>query len=271
MAKHRIALGISYQGQAYSGWQAQSDRATVQTTVEAALEQFITVATPITCAGRTDAGVHAINQVVHLDTDATRSQNSWVRGVNSFLPPDIRIKWAKEVSADFHARFDAEERTYLYVLRSAPVHSALLQGLVGWFHLPLSLERMQAAAEHFLGEHDFSSFRSSECQAHSPIRTINSFQIEQQGNLFVFTIKGNGFLHHMIRNLVGTLVYVGKGKFEPGFMPELLARRARQYGAPTFMADGLYLAHIRYAEHTGINDIMPEFNTQKSLDFLLDA
>ncbi|MDO5667241.1 MAG: tRNA pseudouridine(38-40) synthase TruA [Alcaligenaceae bacterium] len=271
MAKHRIALGISYQGQQYSGWQIQSNRATVQGAVEAALGEFITTPTQVVCAGRTDTGVHAINQVAHLDTDATRSDNSWVRGVNAFLPPDIRIKWAKEVAPDFHARFDAEARTYVYILRCHPVQSAVLSGLVGWYHLPLDLVQMQEAAQHLLGEHDFSSFRSSECQAHSPIRTIHHLDIQQQGNLFVFSVKGDGFLHHMVRNIVGSLVYVGKGKYQAEYMRELLAHRQRKFAAPTFMADGLYLAHIHYPKNSGINDLIPELNVADSLSYLLDA
>ncbi|CAM5209158.1 tRNA pseudouridine(38-40) synthase TruA [Oligella ureolytica] len=271
MAKHRIALGISYQGQNYFGWQVQTDRPTVQAQVEKALSQFITVPTQVVCAGRTDTGVHAVNQIVHLDTDATRSDNSWVRGVNSFLPPDIRIKWAKEVAADFHARFDAEERTYLYVLRNHPVHSAILQGLVGWFHLPLDLQKMQEAANYLVGTHDFTSFRSSECQAHSPIRTIHHLTVQKQGNLFVFSIKGNAFLHHMVRNIVGCLVYVGKGKYKPEYMAELLELRDRKYAAPTFMADGLYLSHIHYPTKTGINELIPEVDVADSLSVILNA
>ena len=271
MAKHRIALGISYQGQLYSGWQVQKVQPTVQAEVEVALSKFITVPTQVVCAGRTDTGVHAINQVVHLDTDATRSDSSWVRGVNSFLPPDIRIKWAKEVDADFHARFDAELRSYLYVLRCHPVHSAILKGLVGWFHLPLDLQKMQEAANHLIGEHDFSSFRSSECQAHSPIRTIHHLQIKKQGNLFIFSVKGNAFLHHMVRNIIGSLVYVGKGKYQPDYMVELLELRDRKYAAPTFMADGLYLAHIDYPKKSGINELIPELDMADSLSYLLDA
>lgn len=271
MAKHRIALGISYQGQNYFGWQVQADRPTVQAEVEKALSQFITVPTQVVCAGRTDTGVHAINQIVHLDTDATRSDNSWVRGVNSFLPADIRIKWAKEVDPEFHARFDAEERTYLYVLRNHSVHSAILQGLVGWFHSPLDLEQMQEAANYLVGTHDFTSFRSSECQAHSPIRTIQHLHIQQQGNLLVFSIKGNAFLHHMVRNIIGCLVYVGKGKYQPNYMAKLLELRDRKYAAPTFMADGLYLSHIRYPKKSGINDLIPELDMTDSLSYLLNA
>ena len=271
MAKHRIALGISYQGQAYSGWQVQSNQSTIQEAVETALTKFITEPTQVVSAGRTDTGVHAINQVVHLDTDATRSDNSWVRGVNSFLPPDIRIKWAKEVAPDFHARFDAQARTYVYILRNHAVQSAVLKGLVGWYHMPLNLEKMQEAAQLLLGEHDFSSFRSSECQAHSPVRTIHHLHIQKQGNLFIFSVKGDGFLHHMVRNIVGSLVYVGKGKHEPTYMTELLAHRQRKYAAPTFMADGLYLAHIDYPKKSGINELMPEVDVADSLSYLLNA
>lgn len=271
MAKHRVVLGISYQGQNYYGWQVQVDRATVQAEVEAAVSQFITTPTQVVCAGRTDTGVHAINQVVHLDTDATRSENSWVRGVNSFLPPDVRIKWAKHVAPDFHARFDAEERTYLYVLRNHPVHSAILKGLVGWFHLPLDLEHMREAAQYLVGQHDFTSFRSSECQAHSPIRTIHHLHIRKQGNLFIFSIKGNAFLHHMVRNIIGSLVYVGKGKYRAEYMSELLALRDRKYAAPTFMADGLYLSHIHYPEKSGINELIPELDMDDGLSYVLDA
>lgn len=246
----RIVLGVQYDGAPWRGWQTQPDGCTVQDRLEAALKSFSLQKIDTVCAGRTDTGVHALEQVVHIDTTLTRDMNSWVRGVNAFLPPSIVVRWAKELPIDtemgFHARFSASARQYQYVLYNHPVRSPLLAARAGWVFRPLTLERMQEAADHLLGEHDFSAFRSSQCQAHSPVRTMHAIQIEQRGELFLFTVKANAFLHHMVRNIMGSLIMVGMGNQSPAWMKTVLEGRDRTFAAPTFMPDGLYLAKIDY-------------------------
>ncbi|CAM5791051.1 tRNA pseudouridine(38-40) synthase TruA [Castellaniella caeni] len=243
----RIALGLSYDGAPWHGWQTQPGGGTLQDVLEAALRRFLaSPGVPTICAGRTDTGVHALQQVVHIDTDAVRRDESWVRGLNALLPASLAVQWARPVAADFHARFDARARTYFYVLRSAPVRSPILTGKVGWVHDSLDDEAMRAAARHLLGEHDFSAFRSSECQAASPVRTLQALDITRAGDFLVFELRANAFLHHMVRNLMGMLLMVGRGRRPPDWAAELLARRDRRLSAPTFMSDGLYLAHVAY-------------------------
>jgi len=197
-------------------------------------------------AGRTDTGVHALGQVVHFDTDVSRPDSAWVRGVNSFLPSAVAIQWATPVADDFHARFGAVERAYRYVLLNQTVRPGLMQGKVGWYHLPLDVEAMRVAANMLLGEHDFSAFRAAECQAKSPVKHMRAIEIVQQGNFIVFDLRANAFLHHMVRNIVGSLIYVGNGKNDPGWMQSLLKCADRTKGAPTFSPAGLYLAKISY-------------------------
>lgn len=246
----RIVLGIQYDGAPWHGWQTQADGNAVQDRLEAALKKFARSDIATTCAGRTDAGVHALEQVVHFDTEIDRAAFSWVRGVNAFLPPSIAVRWACEVKhgslGDFHARFSATARTYHYVLYNHPVRSPLLLGKAGWVFRPLALEPMQTAARHLCGVHDFSAFRSAECQAKSPVRTMHDIHIERRGDLIVFTLRANAFLHHMVRNIVGSLVFTGNGMQPPEWMNELLEGRNRRHAAPTFMPDGLYLAKIDY-------------------------
>lgn len=242
----RIALGLAYDGSAWLGWQTQPGGRTVQDQLESALASFLAQPTPTICAGRTDTGVHALEQVVHLDTEVERRPESWVRGLNALLPPSIRVSWAQAVSDDFHARFSAVSRTYVYLLRSARVATPILHGKVGWTHRPLDLERMRAAAAFLVGEHDFSAFRSSECQAASPVRRLMQLEVMQAGDFFRFTFKANAFLHHMVRNLMGALVDVGKGGHEPEWMAELLAHRDRRLAPPTFSPAGLYLVRADY-------------------------
>jgi len=242
----RVALGIAYDGAPWQGWQTQPHGRTVQDTLETALLRFVGQPVSTTCAGRTDTGVHALCQVVHLDAPVHRSLQSWVRGVNAWLPDSISVQWARYVDDDFHARFSAMSRTYVYVLRHHPVRSPLAHARVGWVFQPLSLDRMQAAADLAVGEHDFSSFRSSECQSRSPVRVVHGIDVQQQGDYFLFHFHANAYLHHMIRNLMGVLIAVGQGRREPGWMAELLARRDRRLSAPTFSPDGLYLAQVSY-------------------------
>lgn len=248
----RIALGIQYDGSAWRGWQTQPDGHTVQDRLEAAIREFTQTQIRTMCAGRTDAGVHALEQVVHLDTDVERPAFSWVRGLNSYLPPSIAVRWAQEVPADFHARNSAMARVYRYVLYNHPVRSPLLRGRAGWVFRPLSLEAMRAAAKSLLGEHDFSSFRAAECQSITPIKTVHDIGIEQDGDVFVFTFRANAFLHHMVRNMVGSLVVVGKGDQPPAWLEQVLQWRDRSRAAPTFMPDGLYLAKVIYDEKWGL-------------------
>jgi tRNA pseudouridine38-40 synthase len=247
----RIVLGVQYDGSPWRGWQTQPGGGTVQDTLEAALEKFALTAIATTCAGRTDAGVHALEQVVHFDTNLERDLFSWVRGVNAFLPPSIAVRWSADtgepLAADhFHARFSATSRTYQYVLYNHPVRSPLLAGRAGWVFRPLEVAPMQEAARHLIGVHDFSAFRAAECQAKSPVKNMEDIRIERRGDLIVFTLKASAFLHHMVRNIVGSLIVVGNGNQPPAWLAELLAQRDRSRAAPTFMPDGLYLANIAY-------------------------
>ncbi|MGN6388396.1 MAG: tRNA pseudouridine(38-40) synthase TruA [Burkholderiaceae bacterium] len=246
----RIAIGVEYNGACWQGWQTQPHRLTVQDALEAALQEFTQTRIPTVCAGRTDRGVHALEQVVHFDTPLERPLSSWVRGVNSFLPSSIAVHWACEVgeaSADgFHARFSAIARTYRYLVYNNPVRSPLLAGRVGWVFRPLEAETMRDAAAHLIGTHDFSAFRAAECQSTSPVRSMEAIGIERRGDILVFTLRANAFLHHMVRNIVGSLVLVGQGSRPPAWIGEILARRDRSLAAPTFFPDGLYLAKVDY-------------------------
>lgn len=200
----------------------------------------------LTAAGRTDRGVHARCQVAHFDTQARRPPSAWVRGANSLLPDAIAILWSKEVSTQFHARYSALSRTYCYELLNRSVRPALEASRVGWFHLPLDVEAMAQAAALLVGEHDFSAFRSAECQARSPVRTLKRIIVERRGERLCFVLQANAFLHHMVRNIVGSLVYVGKGKYPPQWILEVLRSRNRALAAPTFGPEGLYLERIEY-------------------------
>jgi tRNA pseudouridine38-40 synthase len=242
----RVALGIEYDGAAFCGWQTQSSRCGVQDHLEAALAHIADEPIETICAGRTDAGVHALEQIVHFETSARRPVSAWVRGVNASLPAGLAVIWAQEVSEDFHARYSARSRSYRYVLLNHPVRPAAGHGRVGWFHLPLDIEDMRGAARLLVGEHDFSAFRSSECQARSPVRHVRAIDIERRGVYVVFDFCANAFLHHMVRNLMGTLIYVGKGRHRPEWAAEVLASRERAHAAPTFEAAGLYLARVEY-------------------------
>ena len=246
----RIALGIQYDGAPWHGWQTQPVGGTVQDTLEAAMKRFALTDIATTCAGRTDAGVHALEQVVHFDTVLEREMFSWVRGVNAFLPPSIAVRWACEVPGDalegFHARFSATARTYHYVIYNHPVRSPLLAGKAGWVFRPLQIERMRDAARYLIGTHDFSSFRAAECQAKSPVKTMQEIRIERRDDIIIVTLTANAFLHHMVRNIVGSLIVVGNGNQPPQWINDILESRDRSRAAPTFMPDGLYLARIAY-------------------------
>jgi len=254
----RIALGLQYDGSAYSGWQSQPSGNTIQDDLEKAITTFIgeegARALPVNTvtAGRTDAGVHALGQVVHFDTLVERDPYSWVRGINSYLPKKITINWAKPVSEEFSARFSAVERTYIYALHAGPCRAPLVSSRAGYWMLPhqkwFDVEAIQTSAQYLIGEHDFTSFRSAECQNKTPVKTIYSIDIISQEPWLYFRIRGNAFLHHMVRNLVGCFLQIGLGKQSPDWMDKLLVARDRRLAAPTFMADGLYLAKITYPE-----------------------
>lgn len=256
----RIVFGLQYDGAPWLGYQTQPHRQTVQDQLEAALQRFGCREFHTTCAGRTDAGVHALEQVLHFDTDLVREPFSWVRGTNAYLPPSIAVRWACEVphavppdgqhdDGQFHSRFSARLRTYHYVLYNHPIHSPILRGKVGWVFRPLDVDRMREGAAHLLGTHDFSAFRAAGCQAKTPVKEMVKIDIERRGDLIVFTLAASAFLHHMVRNIVGSLIVVGNGNMPPAWMAELLAGRDRSKAAPTFMPDGLYLAHIAYEPH----------------------
>jgi tRNA pseudouridine38-40 synthase len=242
----RIALGVEYNGRDFNGWQSQPDGRTVQDSIQKAISQIACQQTSIIAAGRTDTGVHALEQVIHFDTSIVRPLSAWVRGVNALMPPTIAILWAHPVPEEFHARFSAQARSYQYVLINRPARSAAHYGSVGWFHAPLALDAMREAAEYLVGEHDFSAFRAAECQAKSPVKSLTKLEIEQRGDTFIFDFTANAFLHHMVRNIVGCLVYVGKGKYSPTWMQEVLDSKQRSMAAPTFAPDGLYLRRISY-------------------------
>lgn len=259
----RIALGVEYDGQAFCGWQTQPSKCSVQDALEAALAQVHGQPVATIVAGRTDAGVHAIAQVVHFDAEHARPQSAWVRGVNALLPPGVAVLWAREVDNDFHARFGAVERAYRYVLFNHPVRPALLTGRVGWSHAPLDINNMQAASRHLLGLHDFSAFRAAECQAKSPIRDLRLAQVQAFGPYIVFDFRANAFLHHQVRNMVGALVWVGLGRRAPEWIAEVLQSCDRRQAAATFSGDGLYLVDVKYGCEWGL----PSFDAR--LPFLI--
>lgn len=248
----RLALGIEYNGGGFCGWQTQTAGCAVQDRLEAALTTIAGMPMATVCAGRTDAGVHALGQVVHFDCSADRPLSAWVRGVNALLPPTLAVTWAQPVADDFHARFSARARTYRYVLLNDAVRPASDHGRVGWFHAPLDIAAMRSAAECLVGERDFSAFRAAECQAQSPVRTLHELAIGQHGPYIVFRLRANAFLHHMVRNIVGSLVYVGKGRHPPQWLAQVLEGRVRAQAAPTFDASGLYLDHVEYEERWGL-------------------
>lgn len=260
----RLALGVSYRGYGYHGWQSQSDGNSVQDKLERSLSDFAAHPVRTVCAGRTDSGVHGLNQVVHLDTEILRDPMSWVRGTNRFLPHDIAVQWCQPVADDFHARYSALGRRYTYILRESPVRAALEVGLAGWVFRPLSEPPMTAAAQVLLGEHDFSAFRSAECQAASPIKTLHSIAIQRRGAYWRFDFDARAFLHHMVRNLMGCLIAVGNGSKPPSWLADVLASRDRSQAAPTFAPDGLYFvgpyydAHHAIAQHTAAMDWLPQ-------------
>jgi len=251
---------VAYRGVAYHGWQSQFDGQTVQDRLENALSLFADTPVAIVCAGRTDAGVHGLNQVVHIDAPVDRDPFSWVRGTNRYLPSDIAVQWCQAVATDFHARNSARGRRYAYLLLESAVRPALESGLVGWVFRPLDGQAMRAAASHLLGEHDFSSFRSADCQAATPVKRLNSIAIARHGAYWRFDFDGVAFLHHMVRNIMGCLVAVGQGSERAAWLADVLAARNRDAAAPTFAAAGLYFVGPYYDAAHGLPEQTPAFD-----------
>ena len=248
----RIAIGLEYSGSAFTGWQSQPDGRGVQDALERALAAIADAPVRTIATGRTDAGVHATMQIAHFDVGVSRPDSAWVRGVNAHLPDDVAVLWAVPIVPEFHARNAAEARYYTYMLVNRPVRPALLAGRVGWYHQPLDVGVMSQAAEALVGTHDFSAFRAAECQAKSPTKTLTEVAITGDGDQLRFDFCADAFLQHMIRNIVGSLVYVGAGKHSPAWIAELLAGRDRTRAAPTFAPDGLYFTGADYDAKWGL-------------------
>jgi tRNA pseudouridine38-40 synthase len=261
----RIALGVTYNGQNYDGWQSQPSGNTIQDKLEAALTQFSTEKIGTLCAGRTDAGVHGLMQVVHFDTTIKRTPNSWIRGTNTYLPKDIAVQWAQEMPPSFHCRASAVSRRYAYILLESPVRPSIETGRVGWIFRPLDEQAMQEAAKYLIGEHDFSSFRAAACQALSPVKEIRQISIyrrsSREGSAYWrFEFEANAFLHHMIRNIMGCLLWVGQGLKPAEWMMEVLSARHRDAAAPTFSPDGLYFLGPQYDAQWGLPSTVPAYD-----------
>ncbi|MBG9387851.1 tRNA pseudouridine(38-40) synthase TruA [Caenimonas aquaedulcis] len=256
----RLALGISYLGQAYEGWQSQPSGRTVQDKLESALSQFTAQDVSTVCAGRTDSGVHGLMQVVHFDTELQREEFSWVRGTNRFLPPDIAVEWARPVPDAFHSRASATSRRYAYVVRESAVRPSVDAGRVGWVFRPLRLDAMQEAAAFLLGQHDFTSFRASGCQARSPVKTMMRIAIARRGAYWRFDFEADAFLHHMIRNIIGSLLVVGQGQQPASWMGGVLEARDRDAASPTFSPDGLYFLGPVYGAEWNLPTRTPAYD-----------
>jgi tRNA pseudouridine38-40 synthase len=245
----RIVVGLEYRGVGFCGWQSQPQGCGVQDALEAAVSAIAGERVGVVAAGRTDTGVHAAFQVAHFDTPVERPLTAWIRGVNSHLPAGVAVLWAREVDDSFHARFTATQRGYRYVLLNHPVRPGLNGGIVGWHHRPLDADAMNRGAAHLIGRQDFSAFRAAECQAKSPVKELRLAQVARQGDYLMCDFRADGFLHHMVRNIMGCLVTIGAGTRPPEWMGEILESRDRTRAAPTFDAAGLYLTHIRYPAH----------------------
>jgi tRNA pseudouridine38-40 synthase len=253
----RLVLGLEYDGTAYCGWQTQSNRCGVQDALERALGQIARHDVSTVCAGRTDAGVHAVRQVVHFDADVSRPISAWTRGVNASLSGSASVLWAREVGNQFHARFSATARRYKYFLLNRRQRPGLFGNHVGWFHAHLDEKIMCAAAQTLVGEHDFSTFRAAECQAKTPVRLIRELSVKRRGDLICFDFTANAFLQHMVRNIVGSLIYVGCGRQPSGWIQEILEARQRRLAAPTIAANGLYFWSVEYPQHWGLPSTPP--------------
>jgi tRNA pseudouridine38-40 synthase len=243
-----MALGVEYSGAGFHGWQSQTNVMSIQATVEKALSKVADQPIRIVCAGRTDRGVHATNQVIHFDTPVERDQIAWVFGTNTYLPHTIRIQWAQKVPDEFHARFSALSRRYQYFIYNNPVRSALFYPLITWVHHPLDEAKMHQAAQYLIGEQDFTSFRSADCQARTATRHVFAISVKRIGNLIVLDIVANSFLHHMVRNIAGVLIAIGSGHHDPSWCSDVLAAKNRRTAGKTASPQGLYLIGVRYPD-----------------------
>lgn len=249
----RMALGLSYDGSPFEGWQSQPHGRTVQDGLQLALQQFTGQTVAVVCAGRTDTGVHARRQVVHFDAPVQRERHAWIHGLNRFLPAEVSVAWAQPVSPQFHARFHATQRHYEYWIWNHPARQALIHNRATWVFRPLNVEAMREASLCLVGTHDFSAFRAAQCQASSPIRTMTYCDVTRVSpTLLRFRFSANAFLHHMIRNLMGSLIEVGVGKQPPGWLNEVLVSRNRSLAAATLGPQGLYLSGIDYPQDCGL-------------------
>ncbi len=248
----RWVVGVEYSGGAYAGWQQQPDKPSVQQVLQQALSRVADAPILLHCAGRTDAGVHALEQVAHFDCAAPRPPVAWVRGANAWLPADVRVLWAREAAPEFHARYSALARWYRYVIYNRPVNSALFAGHATWWEWPLDAGLMQQGADYMLGEQDFSSFRAQGCESVSPFRRLYFLDALRQGDQIWVDVCANAFLHHMVRNMVGSLLEVGSGRRPPGWIGEVLARRDRRQAGLTAPPQGLHLAAVYYPERFGL-------------------
>ena len=248
----RIALGVEYDGTDFYGWQRQRSGRTVQRCVDEALSRVANQKLATVCAGRTDTGVHAIEQVIHIDTAAIRDEKAWIRGGNANLPADIRIQWAREVDESFHARFSAHRRHYRYVIFNRPYPSAQFRHRACWVYRKLDEDSMRQAAVHLIGEHDFTSFRALACQAKHPIRTIYTLDVNRCGDFIYIDVVANAFLHHMVRCIAGVLISTGSGEVSPGWVKQVRDARNRAAGGITAPAAGLYLVAVHYPERFAI-------------------
>ncbi|WP_058534874.1 tRNA pseudouridine(38-40) synthase TruA [Legionella saoudiensis] len=261
----RIALVLEYDGSHYHGWQAQTGLHTVQQALEHALSKVADSPISVVCAGRTDTGVHATNQVVHFDTDKERSIRAWIHGANSFLPKDVCVKWGKELPEEFNARYSATARRYRYIIYNGAIRPALLRSNMTWQYRQLDHRLMNQAAQFLVGEKDFTSFRSVECQSNTPMRNVHKIQVTRANDLVIIDITANAFLHHMVRNIAGVLIAVGSGKHPVSWVEEVLKARDRRLGAETAPAYGLYLVQVTYPQEFGIlqNSPGPAFLWEK--------
>ena len=251
-ATYRWAVGLEYDGSSYAGWQTQESAPSIQAVVERALSTVADHPVTLTGAGRTDAGVHALQQVAHFDASAVRSARSWVYGANTQLPPDVAALWAVQVPETFHARYSASSRTYRYVILNRGTRPALGRNRVCWVHAPLDQDRMVQAASTLVGEHDYSAFRSSECQSRTPIRRVEAIDVRREGRYVIIEAHANAFLHHMVRNIAGVLIRIGLGEAEVGWAREVLEGRDRRLGGVTAPAGGLYLVAVSYPGEFGL-------------------
>lgn len=248
----RIVLGIEYDGSGFSGWQWQTHQRSVQQVLERALSKVANHPVTVQCAGRTDTGVHALEQVVHFDVKTERELHAWMLGGNSNLPDDVRITWVMQAVGDFHARYSAIARFYRYVILNRPIKSALLRKQVTWYPGLLDADIMHSAAQYLIGKHDFSSFRAQGCQSKSPCRAMYFIDVYRDDDKVIIDISANAFLHHMVRNIAGVLMAIGAGKQPVTWTEELLALKNRKLGGVTAAPDGLYLGAVFYPEYYGV-------------------